>query len=130
MAMAISPGRYSAQAYALLRIVFGLLFLCHGLSKLVGWPVPRPGLPPEILWAAGGLEGVGGALIAAGLFTRLAAFVCCGEMAVAYFRVHAPRAFIPTVNGGELAVLYCFAFLFVAAHGPGIWSADGSRGRR
>ena len=122
------PGfsKWSPQAYALMRIMFGLLFLCHGLSKLVGFPVPPPpGAAGPVVYAAGLIELVCGALVAAGLFTRWAAFIASGQMAVAYFMVHFPRGFYPIVNQGELAALYCFGFLFIATHGSGIWSVDG-----
>ena len=116
------------HAYALMRIIVGLLFMSHGLSKLIGWPTPVPdGAPAAILYTAGPIEAIGGALIAAGLFTRWAAFICCGQMAVAYWIGHGTKAWHPAVNGGELAVLYCFVFLFIAGHGAGIWSVDASR---
>ena len=120
-------GRFAPQLYALLRIVSGLLFACHGLQKFGlfgGQPVP---IMSE-LGLAGVIELVGGVMIAAGLFTSLAAFICSGEMAVAYFKAHAPGGFLPLQNGGELAVLYCFIFLYVAARGSGTWSVQ--RGKR
>lgn len=120
-------GRFQAEAYAVMRVVFGLLFLCHGSQKLFGFPGPPPQLPPPLLWAAGCIELVGGGLIAVGLFSRWAAFVCSGEMAVAYWIAHGPRSFFPLLNGGELAVLYCFVFLVIATNGPGIWSVDRRR---
>ena len=121
--------RYGNETYALLRIVTGLLFLCHGASKLFGFPVPPPAEAPAfVIYAAGSIELIGGALVAAGLFTRWAAFFCSGLMASAYWMAHGTNALFPLANGGELAALYCFVFLFIAAHGSGIWSADGSRG--
>lgn len=124
------PERYSPVAYALFRAVFGLLFLSHGLQKLFGMfggidgqgaTVPLASLPG----VAGALELTLGLLIMCGLFTRPAAFLASGEMAVAYLMGHAPRGLWPLQNGGELAVLYCFAFLFIATHGAGAWSIDG-----
>jgi putative oxidoreductase len=121
---------YVPQTYAAMRIIIGLLFMSHGLSKLLGWPTAVPAeAPPAILFSAGPIEAVGGGLIAVGLFTRWAAFLCCGEMAVAYWLAHGLKAWHPAANGGETAVLYCFVFLFIAAYGSGIWSADASRGR-
>jgi putative oxidoreductase len=116
--------------YALMRVVVGLLFLCHGLSKLVHFPVPPGGAPPQLVYTAGPIELVCGALVALGLFTSAAAFLASGEMAVGYFTAHFPRGFFPIANGGELAVLYCFAFLFISAHGGGDWSIDKLRKRR
>lgn len=122
---------FAPQTYALMRIFFGLLFMSHGLAKLLSWPTPVPeGAPPAILYTAGPIEAIGGALVALGLFTRWAAFLCSGTMAVAYWTAHGLKAWHPAANGGELAVLYCFAFLFIAAHGAGIWSADAARGGR
>lgn len=119
-----------AQVYALLRIVTGLLFTSHGLSKLVHFPVPAPPeAPAVILYTAGPIELVCGALVALGWLTRPAAFLASGMMAVAYFTAHFPRGFFPIANGGELAVLYCIAFLLIAAYGPGVWSVDASRGQ-
>jgi putative oxidoreductase len=108
-----------------MRVIFGLLFLSHGLSKLAGIPVPPPpGMPPPLLYATGFIELICGALVAVGLFTRWAAFIASGEMAVAYFMVHFPRGPYPIANQGELAVLYCFGFLLIATHGPGMGSVD------
>jgi len=120
---------YGSHSYALMRIIFGLLFMSHGLQKIVGLfgGVPAEA-PPLVVYGAGGIELVAGALIAVGLLTRWAAFIASGEMAVAYWMGHGTHAFHPLVNKGELAVLYCFAFLFIAAHGAGIWSVDGTRG--
>jgi putative oxidoreductase len=119
-----------SEAYALMRIMTGLLFTSHGLSKLAHFPVPPPPEAPAIiLYTAGPIELVCGALVALGWLTRPAAFLASGTMAVAYFVAHFPRGFLPIANGGELAVLYCFAFLFIAAYGSGIWSVDASRGQ-
>ena len=115
---------FAPQTYAVMRIIFGLLFMSHGLSKLFGYPVPVPAMEAPLLYVAGGIELVGGALVAIGLQTRWAAFVCSGMMAAAYWMSHGMRAFHPLANHGETALLYCFGFLVIAAHGPGIWSAD------
>lgn len=120
---------YESQTYAALRIVTGLVFLWHGSQKLFGFPVPMPvEAPTSILYVAGPIELVGGALVMIGLFTRWAAFLCSGLMAAAYWMAHGTKALFPLENGGELAVLYCFVFLFLSARGAGIWSVDGSRG--
>ncbi|MBV8095282.1 MAG: DoxX family protein [Acetobacteraceae bacterium] len=109
---------------SILRIMTALLFIEHGTQKLFGFPPPLnpgPGLPP-LLWVQGIIELVGGLLILFGLFTRPAAFILAGDMAVAYFMVHAPRGFFPVSNQGELAVLYCFVFLYLWVAGGGAWS--------
>jgi putative oxidoreductase len=124
--------RWQPQMRAVLRIVVALLFLEHALIKLFGFP---PGGAPGIqhigtlLWIGGIVELVTSLLVLFGLFTRIAAFVAAGEMAVAYFMVHAPKGFYPAVNMGEAAILFCFVFLYIAAAGPGAWSIDGTRGR-
>jgi putative oxidoreductase len=116
------------MALTVFRVIFGLLFLCHGLSKLIGWPlnvtVPVGEWP---LYYAGWIELVTGVLITIGLFTRIAAFVACGEMAVAYFTQHLPRGFFPIANQGELAVLYCFGFLLLIFIGGGAYALDTRR---
>ncbi|HLQ77362.1 MAG TPA: DoxX family protein, partial [Terriglobia bacterium] len=110
---------------AILRIVAMINFISHGTQKLFDYPPTIPPHPwPGFLQVAGGLEIIGGLMIAAGLFTRPVAFILCGEMAVAYFRVHAPRDFWPLQNGGEITVLYCFFFLYLVAEGAGAWSLD------
>ena len=117
---------YAPQAYAVMRIVFGLLFMSHGLQKIFGLFGGAPAEAPAfVIYVGGGIELVTGALIAIGLFTRWAAFLAAGEMAAAYWMAHGTKAFHPIMNGGEMALLYCFAFLFIAAHGAGTWSADG-----
>ena len=124
--------RWQSQLLALLRIVSALLFLEHGTAKLFAFPVAQPGAPdplPTMLLAAAVIELVAGVLIALGLFTRLAAFVAAGEMAVAYFMGHFPRGFWPVANMGDAAILFCFVFLYLAAAGPGAWSADGIRAK-
>jgi putative oxidoreductase len=115
---------YEEQAYAALRIVVGLLFLWHGSQKLLGFPPASFEAPAFIIYVAGPIELVGGVLIAMGLFTRWAAFICSGTMAAAYWMAHGLNHVLPLVNGGELAVVYCFVFLFIAARGPGLWSVD------
>jgi putative oxidoreductase len=116
--------RFEPYARSLLRFVTGVLFTCHGLQKLIGafgGIDARGGSVPvgSLSWLGGILETIGGPLILLGLFTRPAALVLCGEMAVAYIHVHLPRALAPIRNGGELAVLYCFIFLYLAAAGGG-----------
>lgn len=121
-------GRYSPYLYALLRIVAGLLFVQHGLQKLFGWLGAKGAVElMSQMGAAGIIEVVGGTLISIGLFTSPVAFIASGEMAVAYFQAHAPRGMWPIMNGGELAVLYCFLFLYFAAVGSGRWSVDALR---
>jgi len=124
--------RWTSSLLSLLRVVVGFLFVVHGTQKLFSFPAPAPGGPFDLttmLGAAGLIEVIGGALIIAGLFTRAAAFALAGEMAVAYFQMHAPKGFWPILNGGELAVLYCFTFLFMVAAGGGRWSLDALIGR-
>jgi len=108
---------------SILRIVVALLFLEHGLSKFFGFPVPGPPLNGLLIVAAL-LETVGALLLLVGAYTRIVAFILSGEMAFAYFMVHAPQSFYPLVNKGELAVIYCFIFLYFAFAGGGPWSAD------
>ena len=115
-----------AEIYALLRIVTGFLFLWHGMQKLFGFPGEMPpGVPAFIIWVAGPLELFGGILVMIGLATRPVAFVLSGLMACAYWMGHGFKALLPHTNGGELAALYCFLFLFISARGSGIWSVDG-----
>ena len=128
MASFMAP--YSAQAYALMRIVIGFLFLWHGSQKLLGFPPGMPAdAPPLIVCVAGPIELLGGIFVMIGLWTRWSAFLASGTMAAAYWMAHGLNAVLPVENGGELAALYCFVFLFIAAHGAGIWSVDGARGR-
>ena len=122
-------GRVAPQIYALLRIVSGLLFAVHGAQKLLGVLGGQQVPIMSQFGLAGVIELVGGLMIAAGVFASLAAFVASGEMAVAYFQAHAPKAFWPVQNGGELAALYCFVFLYVAARGNGTWSVQGGKKR-
>lgn len=122
--------RYSPQALAVLRIVTALIFILHGTQKLFGFPAPSPsGLPPafSLFWFGGVIELVGGLLVLVGLFTRPAAFILAGEMAVAYWMVHAPKNLYPVLNGGDAAILYCFVFLLLVFTGPGAWSIDEMR---
>ncbi len=121
-------GNYSSEIYATLRIVTGFMFLMHGTQKLFGWP--GDGDTVELIsqmGLAGIIELVAGILIMIGLFTSTAAFIASGEMAAAFFIVHAPQGWNPLMNGGEKAVFYCFLFLSIAAYGAGIWSFDASR---
>jgi putative oxidoreductase len=121
--------QHEPQTHALLRIVAGFLFLWHGMQKLFGFPGELPaGVPAFITWIAGPIELFGGILIMVGLFTRPAAFLASGLMAFAYWMGHGWRAPLPMVNQGELAALYCFVFLYLAARGAGPWSADAARG--
>jgi putative oxidoreductase len=120
---------YEPQTYALFRIVAGFLFLWHGMSKLFGIPMPMPpGAPAFIIYVAGTIELFGGVLVMIGLFTRWAAFLASGLMAFAYWMGHGTKALLPVVNQGELAVIYCFVFLYISARGPGLWSLDAGRG--
>ncbi len=124
--------RWSPYALGVLRIVTGLIFLLHGTQKLFGFPPPTNPMPPafSLFWIGGVLEMVGGLLVLVGLFTRPAAFLLSGEMAVAYWMFHAPRNLYPTLNGGDAAILYCFIFLFLVFAGPGALSVDGARRER
>lgn len=123
-------GNYSSYFFAILRIVSGLLFAMHGSQKLFGWPGDQPALEiASLMGFAGIVELVGGLLIAIGFLTSWAAFIASGQMAVAYFMAHASRGSLPILNQGEPAVLFCFLFLYIAAHGAGIWSVDGPRRR-
>lgn len=120
---------FESQIYAAMRIVVGFLFACHGAQKVLGLFGGAPAeAPAAIIWTAGPIEFVGGILIAIGAFTGLAAFICSGQMAVAYFLAHQNRGLLPIQNGGELAVLYSFVFLVIAVKGAGTWSVDASRG--
>ena len=116
---------YTAQTYALLRIITGFLFLWHGSQKLFSFPLPAmEGMPAFIAYGAGSIELIGGVLVMIGLMAGWAAFICSGTMAVAYWMAHGGAELLPIQNGGELAALYCFAFLFIATQGSGIWSVD------
>jgi putative oxidoreductase len=122
--------RLAPHLLSVLRIVAACLFIAHGTQKLFGFPAAGPRFVLfSMLGAAGLIETFGGSLMLLGLFTRPMAFILSGEMAVAYFRQHAPGGTWPLVNGGELAVLYCFLWLYFCAAGPGPWSVDGLRRR-
>lgn len=123
--------RYQPQIRSIFRIMAGLLILQHGTAKLLDFPTSP--MNDAALASPGGIAGifelVFGVLVAIGLFSRLSAFILSGLTAAAYFIAHAPQGFFPLLNGGELAALYCFAFLYLAAAGPGPWSADAARGK-
>ena len=124
---------YTNQTYALLRIFTGLTFVFHGTQKLFAFPIPIPPpiaeqMPPFVVPIAGPIEVIGGLLVAIGLFSRWAAFLCSGLMAAGYWMAHGTQAFFPIVNQGDLAIMYCFAFLFISAQGSGTWSVDEARG--
>ena len=122
------PTVWAPRALSILRIVAALLFFEHGSQKLLGFP-PSDHAPAfmSLSWIAGVLELFGGGLLVVGLFTKPVAFVLSGQMAFAYFLAHAPRSFFPVLNGGDAAILYCFAFLYLVFRGPGAWSVDGDR---
>jgi len=117
--------RWSPYLLGILRIIAAFVYMVHGTQKLFGFPVPfpMPHLPPLFL-AGGIIETFGGLLLLLGLFTRPVAFILSGEMAVAYFKFHAPQGFWPLLNDGEGVVLYCFMFLYFASTGGGPWSFD------
>ena len=120
--------RWQPQILALLRIVVGLLFLEHALSKFFAFPVPFQVHPLTPLFiVAGVIELLAGVLVTIGLFTRVAAFIASGEMAVAYWMQHFPKSPWPVANMGEAAILFCFIFLYLAAAGAGAWSVDEAR---
>ena len=117
--------RFGGQTYALLRIVTGLLFVWHGMQKIFGFPTPPPPeIPALVIYLGGGIELVGGLFVMLGFMTRWTAFLCSGLMAAAYWMAHGTNHILPLLNGGELAALYCFVFLFISAHGSGRWSLD------
>jgi putative oxidoreductase len=123
--------RFTALAPKILgatRIIAGILFVCHSAQILFGaFGGLPPGVPAAIIWTSGPIELVGGVLLTIGLFARITAFLCSGLMAAAYFMAHAPKGFWPVLNGGELAILYCWIFLYIAAQGPGAWAIDNVR---
>lgn len=122
----------SPRVLSVVRIMTGLLLLQHGLMKFIGFPVAPQSYPPpmfSLFWIGGVIEIVGGVLIVLGLFTRSAAFILSGQLAVAYFMFHAPKSFYPLANGGEAAVLFCVVFFYLIFAGPGAWSIDAQRGR-
>jgi putative oxidoreductase len=135
MNIAILPRNWAPYTQALFRIMVGLLLLEHGTGKLMAFPAgAAPQMPYALLVFTGLVELIGGALITVGLLTRPVAFVLSGFTAVAYFMVHAPMGFFPILNHGELAIVYSFAFLYLATAGAGAWSVDtslaGSRSER
>jgi putative oxidoreductase len=121
-------GKYSELLYAVMRVVVGVVFACHGAQKLFGGLGGESQVSNPMLLAAGIIEFVGGGLVAIGLWAGYAAFVASGQMAVAYFMAHAPGGFWPIMNKGELAVLYCVVFLYVASRGSGTLSVDALAG--
>ena len=123
-------GKQSEWIYALMRIVIGLLFACHGAQKLFGVLGGEQRLSEPLPLAAGIIELGGGLMVALGLRAGYAAFIASGTMAVAYFMAHAPRGFWPIQNRGELAVVYCFVFLYIASKGSGILSLDALMGKK
>jgi putative oxidoreductase len=126
------PARWGPRLLSLLRMVGTFLYMAHGTQKLFVWPTSEPGHAValvSLMGLAGMLEVFGGLLLFLGLFTSPVAFVLAGEMAVAYFMAHAPRGFWPILNHGELPVLFCFLFLYLAAVGGGPWSLDALLGR-
>lgn len=121
---------WAPRLLSVLRIMAALLLMEHGLMKLFHFPAPQPGVPdplPTLLLVAAVIEVVGGILLVLGLFTRPVAFICSGEMAVAYFIGHAPQGFWPALNMGDAAILFCFVFLYISAAGGGAWSVDAAR---
>ncbi|MBL8707611.1 MAG: DoxX family protein [Rhodospirillaceae bacterium] len=130
MALKDSLNPWAPKILSIMRIMSGLIFLAHGTGKHLGFPM----LPYEVPagspgWYAGWIELVTGILIALGLFTRPAAFLASGTMAVAYFMAHASQNFFPVLNGGDAAILYCFVFLYIVFRGPGPWSVDAKMGK-
>jgi len=123
-------GRHAERIYAILRVITGILFACHGAQKLFGALGGTAMTSNPMMLVGGIIEFGGGLLIAIGLFTSWAAFLASGEMAVAYFMVHAKGGFWPIVNKGELAVAYCFLFLYIAARGSGPYSVDAAMRKR
>jgi putative oxidoreductase len=118
--------KYWPEMLSIARVVVGLLFIEHGTAKLFGFPqtsMARPAIG-TLLWVQGVIELVGGTLFTVGFKTRCVAFVLAGDMAVAYFMVHAPKSFFPVINGGDAAILYCFIFLLYVVAGPGRWAVD------
>jgi putative oxidoreductase len=123
---------WAPRALSVFRIITGLMIIEHGMAKIIGWPVVPTfaNLQPfSLIGAAGFIELIGGALLILGFFTQPAAFILSGEMAVAYFMVHAPKSFYPLVNGGTLAIMYCFACLYLSTAGAGPWSVDAAMKR-
>jgi putative oxidoreductase len=130
MSLTTTASAWAPRVLSILRIAAGLLLLQHGTTKLLGFPVSEMnGIAVTSIYGIAGIfELVGGVLIVLGLFTRAAAFILSGMTAVAYFHTHAPQGFYPLLNGGELAALYSFVFLYITCAGPGPWSIDAKRG--
>ena len=129
-----SSSAWTSRMQSILRIIAGLMFIFAGTMKVFNYPPMPPEQPPVELMSQVGIGGlmevIGGALFAIGLFTRPVSFILAGEMAVAYFQFHAPSHFLPTVNQGVPAVLYCFIFLYYMFAGAGVWSVDALIARR
>jgi putative oxidoreductase len=123
---------WAPRALSVLRVITGLMIIQHGMAKLLGFPVVASFAnlnPLSLIGTAGFIELIGGALLIVGLQTRLDAFIISGEMAFAYFIAHAPKSFYPLINGGTLAIMFCFTCLFLATAGPGPWSVDAAMKR-
>lgn len=116
--------RWAPRVLSILRIISALVILQYGMQKFFGFPAPRPVQPMSLVWFAGLLELILPPLLLVGFLTRPVAFLLAGEMAVAYFIGHAPRGFYPVLNGGNLAIMFCFTFLYLAFAGGGPWSVD------
>lgn len=122
--------RYAPHKRSILRIVAALIFMAHGTQKILGFPESQFSPPPfSLIWTAGMLELIGGALLVLGLFSRPVAFILSGQMAFAYWMAHAPNSPFPVLNGGDAAILYCFVFLYIFFAGPGPISLDARIGR-
>jgi putative oxidoreductase len=119
-----SLARWRPYALSLLRIVVALLFIQHGLAKFFNFPTVFAGTLSPLLFAQGLIEVIGGLLLLVGIWSRIVAFILSGDMAVAYFMVHAPKSVYPLANGGDLAIVFCFVFLYIACAGSGPWSVD------
>jgi len=124
MKSTIFISKYEPQIYAIFRFVAGFLFLWHGSQKLFAFPPEAHEMPAFIMFVAGPIEFFGGILIMIGLWTPWVAFICSGQMAFAYWMAHGTHAILPVVNGGELAIIYCCLFLFIASRGSGVFSID------
>ena len=123
---------WAPRALSVLRIISGLMIIQHGMAKLLGFPVVAQFAnlnPMSLIGAAGFIELIGGALLIIGFLTQPAAFILSGEMAFAYFMAHAPKSFFPLINGGTLAIMFCFTFLYLSTAGAGPWSVDAAMKR-
>ena len=123
---------WAPRALSVLRIISGLMIIQHGMAKLLGFPVVAQFAnlnPMSLIGAAGYIELIGGALLIIGFLTQPAAFILSGEMAFAYFMAHAPKSFFPLINGGTLAIMFCFTFLYLSTAGAGPWSVDAAMKR-